>query len=262
MPEPEATPTPSLGTPGGLLAEVCDALDAELAALDAEGWSTPVLNDRTVRDLVIHLTVINDALVDRLRDADPTPVTRATLLEITDTPRRSLRALSHIETLEAWRRSVAHLQKCVVGVNTVGWMGLSISTSDVIVERAFETWILANDIRNAIGRASLDPSAQHLRVLCELAVQMLPLALAANGCTHAGNLQVSLGGPGGGEWTIPLGGEASDSTVLLCAAARDLCLLMGQRIDPLDFAYTARGDEAAATVAHDVVVAAAAFARW
>lgn len=262
MPTSEATPTPSLGTPGGLLAEVCDALDAELAALDAEGWSMPVFNGRTVRDLVIHLTVINDALVDRLRDADPTPVTRATLLEITDAPRKSLRALPDIEVLEAWRRSVAHLQKCVDGARTVGWMGLSISTADAITERAFETWILANDIRHAIGRASLDPSAQHLRVLCELAVQMLPLALAAHGCTHTGNLQLSLSGPGGGEWTVPLGSDDGDTTVQVCAAARDLCLLMGQRIDPLDFAHTARGDEAAATIAHDVIVAAAAFARW
>jgi hypothetical protein len=36
---------------------------------------------------------------------------------------------------------------------------------------------------------------------------------------------------------------------------------MGDRIDPLDFAYTVRGDDGAAEVAAELVAAAPAFAR-
>ena len=98
--------------------------------------------------------------------------------------------------------------------------------------------------------------------MCDVAVQLLSLALASSDCPHAGTLHVSLTGPGGGEWEIPLGDDPSAASFSLSAAARDLCLLFGQRIDPLDFAYTARGDDDAAAVARALVDAARACDRW
>jgi hypothetical protein len=99
-------------------------------------------------------------------------------------------------------------------------------------------------------------------VLSDLAAQLLPRALVMTGREHSGCLQLVLSGAGGGEWTMALGdGPDHGPQVMLSASARDLCLLMGDRIDPRDFAYTVRGDEGAAEIAADVVHAASAFAR-
>ena len=73
---------------------------------------------------------------------------------------------------------------------------------------------------------------------------------------------VNLSGAGGGTWTMPLGTRAvSGVEVVFNASARELCLLMGDRIDAADFAFTARGDALAPDIARDLVDAASVFAR-
>jgi uncharacterized protein (TIGR03083 family) len=262
MPTAEDLLPPSTGTPGGLLTEVCDALHAELAALSDDGWSSPVIFDWTVRDVVAHLAAVNELLVARLRADERAPVDPAQLLDATHAAQRELRDASHDQISDRWCRSVADLQTSARHGHLVGWVGLTIPTCSAVVDRAFEAWIHANDIRHAIGRASLDPSAQSFRVLSDLAAQLLPRALVMTGREHSGCLQLVLSGAGGGEWTMALGdGPDHGPQVMLSASARDLCLLMGDRIDPRDFAYTVRGDEGAAEIAADVVHAASAFAR-
>ena len=94
-------------------------------------------------------------------------------------------------------------------------------------------------------------------------MQLLPAALQLGGKCRAATLQISLTGPGGGDWTLDLDGGAGESccTAFMSAAARDLCLLMGDRIDPRDFACTVRGDEAASALVEDLLRCASAFAR-
>jgi uncharacterized protein (TIGR03083 family) len=262
MPTAEELLPPSTGTPGGLLNEVCDALDAELVALSRDGWSTPVIFDWTVRDVVAHLAAVNELLVARLRADEQTPVDPAALIDATADVQAALRNATPDAVIERWRTSVADLHSSSTHGHLVGWVGLTIPQCSAIVDRAFEAWIHANDIRNAIGRASLDPSAQSFRVLADLSAQLLPLTLQRTGRTERGVVQLVLSGPGGGEWTLCLGADAAAGPQLsLSASARDLCLLMGDRIDPRDFAYTVRGDEGAAEVAEALVHAASAFAR-
>jgi uncharacterized protein (TIGR03083 family) len=262
MPGPEVTPTPAPGTPDGLLTEVCDALHGELAALAPQMWRTTV-GASTIHDLVAHLAVVNAVLVQRLQARDVSPLDHGELTEITQVPQRELSDAPSADVLDAWLRSVEELRAVTSQYDgAVGWIGLTVPASAAVVDRAFETWIHGNDIRNAIGRASLDPSAQHLRVLVELAVQLLPLALAVTGRAYKGTLNLALSGAGGGEWTVPLGGdESAEHAIYLCASARDLCLLMGDRIDPRDFSYSARGGNDAAAIAADVVAVANVFAR-
>jgi uncharacterized protein (TIGR03083 family) len=262
MPTAEDLLPPSTGTPGGLLAEVCDALDAELTALSSDSWTLPVIFDWSVRDVVAHLLTINEILVARLRDDVQQPLDPAELAELDADMRRTLHDHSTDQLLARWRRSVLDLQEFARHDCTVGWVGLTVPMCTSLVDRAFETWLHANDIRSAINRASLDPSAQSFRVLSDLAAKLLPLALTVTGREHNACLQLVLSGPGGGEWSLPLGAGGEDGTQLqITAAARDLCLLMGDRIDPRDFAYTVRGDGAAAEIAEDIVAAAPAFAR-
>jgi uncharacterized protein (TIGR03083 family) len=261
MPTAEDLLPPSTGTPGGLLTEVCDALDAELAALSSDGWSTRVIFDWTVRDVVAHLIAVNELLVARLRADVQDPAEPADLVDATSEAQRELRDAPTDALIERLRRSVEHLQTSATHGAFVGWVGLRVPTCLAIVDRAFETWLHANDIRNAIGRASLDPSATSFHVLSDLAAKLLPMSLSVVGTPRDACVQLVLSGPGGGEWTLALGEPEKGPQVHLGAAARDLCLLMGDRIDPRDFAYTVRGDEGAADVAADLVAAAPAFAR-
>ena len=251
------------GTAAGLLVEVSDALDADLIALDAATWQTPVIFDWSVQDVVAHLTAVNEIAVSRVTGHNVTAVEMAELDAANEIAVHGHRSCAPADTLGAWRRSVARLRHGVATCESeVNWLGLSVPAETVIVDRAFETWIHANDIRNAIGRASLDPSAQHLRVLCDLAVELLPLALAVTGRAQTGTLQITLSGPGGGDWTVDLGmGRPGPSEITFHAAARELCLLMGDRIDARDFAYTVRGTDDAAGIAADLVASANVFAR-
>jgi uncharacterized protein (TIGR03083 family) len=215
-----------------------------------------------VRDVVIHLAAVNDVLADRLRLGERKPIDASSLEVATEAACRRDADLTHTELIASFQRSVDHIRKLAQGVSEVGWVGLTMPASTAIVDRAFETWLHANDIRSAIGRASLDPSSQNLRVLCELAVNLLPLALTKSGKCRPATVQVALTGPGGGEWTLALEGDASACcTAYMSAAARDLCLLMGDRIDPRDFACTVRGDERAVQLVDDLVHSAASFAR-
>jgi uncharacterized protein (TIGR03083 family) len=259
---PDSASASSTGTSDGLLAEVCDALAADLVPLGIDQWSLPAVNGFTVRDVVVHLTAVNDVLAERLRTGECEPIETSQLEHATTAALQRDIGLTHTEVIASWQRSVEHVRKLSQGVTEVGWVGLTMPAETALADRAFETWLHANDIRRAIGRASLDPSARHLRVLCELAVSLLPVALETAGARRPAMLQVALTGPGGGEWTLELG-EGGDEcgAAFMSAAARDLCLLMGDRIDPRDFACTVRGDDAAAALVDDLVRCAATFAR-
>src|SRR4051794_27317927 len=175
---PRCVPPALPGTPMGLLVEVSDALDADLETLDHDAWAMPVLFGWTVRNVVTHLTAVHDVLFARLTGCTDAPVT---MLEIDDASDRALAAgvdLDPEATRELWRASVVRLRHGLEMCDTpVNWLGLEVSGDKVIVDRAFETWIHANDIRRVTNRASLDPSGEHLKVLCDVAVELLPLAI-------------------------------------------------------------------------------------
>jgi len=256
-------PPAEQGTAAGLLVEVSDALDADLETLDDTAWSSPVLFGWSVQDLVAHLTAGHEVLLTRLNGLDDRPVTTAELDEATEQMIAAHRHCAPRETRQSWRDSVCRLRHGLEVCDTeVSWLGMDVPAATTIVDRAFETWIHANDIRRATNRASLDPSGQHLSVLCDLAIELLPLALLVRSRHHDALVTVNLSGPGGGTWTMPLGsGAAAGVEFVFNAVARELCLLMGDRIDAADFAYTVRGDDRATQIARDLVEVAPSFAR-
>ncbi len=260
---PACGPAIHRGTPAGLLVEVSDALDADLETLDHEAWASPVIFGWSVQGVVAHLHAVHDVLLERLTGRNTEPVTALELDDATDRALLLSRGLAPEATRECWRASVVRLLHGLERCDTlVDWLGLVVPAEKVIVDRAFETWIHANDIRRATNRASLDPSGEHLKLLSDLAVELFPLALVVTSRPRDAVVTVNLAGPGGGTWTMPLGQSASSGVELaLNASARELCLLMGDRIDPADFAYTARGDASAAEIARDLVDAAPVFAR-
>lgn len=256
-------PPAAPGTPAGLLVEVSDALDAELASLTPAQWASFALVGWSVRDVVAHLAAVHEVLVPRLTGLDESAVTPAELHVATEEATDELRGASPHEAAERWRRSVAGLRHGLSVCDTdVSWLGLVVPAEKVIVDRAFETWIHADDIRRATGRVPLDPSDPHLRLLCDLAVELLPLGLLLTERPHDALVTLDLHGPGGGIWQVPLGsGAASGLAFTVQAPARELCLLMGDRVDAADLRWAVHGDDRAAPVVRDLMAAAPVFAR-
>ncbi|MFI6597133.1 hypothetical protein ACIBHX_12800 [Nonomuraea sp. NPDC050536] len=121
-----------------------------------------------------------------------------------------------------------------------------------LVQRTFETWTHADDIRTATGRHRTNPPPGHVRMIAELGLALLPRAL--KGPRRDVSATIMLTGPGGGTWTIPLSPTPARVSVVISADAVDFCRLLANRWPPNAFPYAAEGDTA---LAHDLVRAAA-----
>jgi uncharacterized protein (TIGR03083 family) len=258
---PCATPVP--GTVDALLVEVSDALAADLDTLATDDWTLPVVHGLTVQATIAHLAAVHDVALEAMHSPLGAAVHEVDLEVATD---RRVDAVAHeapTATRAAWHAAVHLLRRAGVHEERrICWLGRELSAQHVALDRAFETWVHANDIRRATNRSSLDPSGEHLKLLCEHAIDLLPQALQHAGQRHDATVTVQLAGPGGGTWTVSLGGGSSDGAeASLHASARELCLLVADRIDPLDFACTVRGDDAGVAAARALVTCAPTFAR-
>jgi uncharacterized protein (TIGR03083 family) len=128
---------------------------------------------------------------------------------------------------------------------------------DALVQRAFETWIHADDVRRAVGRPSSPPPPEDLSAIVALGVRLLPLALRSLGRDRPGQrAALHLAGAAPGSWSVPLANDAGAGVevVALRAEAVAFCELMASRRDAGSFAYEADGDQGAAA---DLLAAAA-----
>ncbi|OON72259.1 MDMPI N domain containing protein [Streptomyces tsukubensis] len=98
----------------------------------------------------------------------------------------------------------------------VSYGQFSLPLRDAMLDRAFECWIHATDIADAVAYPYRPPAPRHLNRMIDLAARLLPLALAARRAATAaavprasvsqpGTLHLEIEGPGGGDWHIELG---------------------------------------------------------
>nr|WP_129311966.1 maleylpyruvate isomerase N-terminal domain-containing protein [Streptomyces sp. L2] len=162
---------------------------------------------------------------------------------------------------------------------TVPYGEFELPLYDAMVDRAFECWVHAEDIAEAVDYPYEAPAPAHLHRMIDLAARMLPAALAerrraglsapgaAPHLVSAGrpgrSLRLEIEGAGGGEWLIPLDSPAAagSAEVTVAHVALDdieFCRLAAGRIPPDDAAAGQDGD---ATAIRDVLCAAAALSR-
>ncbi|MFJ2259656.1 zf-HC2 domain-containing protein [Streptomyces sp. NPDC087844] len=292
---PPRIPVPSWATPYDAETARLDALLQDIG--DAE-WHAPVRlrwfdgkertsRRSTVAGVIAHLLTVDGLVAVTLGLDDPleTPAGTATPAARTEAfwgaahvpPTRSVRG--------PWREQSHSLVRTVAfagggsGRLPVPYGDFELPLRDSMLDRAFETWVHAGDIADAVDYPYEPPSPRHLHAMIDLGARMLPSALAtrrqaglaALGATPhlvpAGapgrSLRLEIEGLGGGEWLIPLdspGALASPDREVAHVALDgvEFCQLAAGHVSPEEAAAGQAGDREAI---RDVLFAAASLSR-
>ncbi|MEH0545064.1 maleylpyruvate isomerase N-terminal domain-containing protein [Streptomyces sp. B21-105] len=176
----------------------------------------------------------------------------------------------------------------------VSYGGFELPLRDAMLDRAFECWVHAEDIAEAVDYPYAPPAPRHLHGMIDLAARMLPETLAAR--RRAGlaspartrhlrsagrpklpgrSLRLEIEGSGGGQWLIPLdspafpvpsgpedprgaAGPADDEVAHVAMDDVEFCRLAAGHVSPEEAAAGQVGDRDAI---RDVLFAAAALSR-
>lgn len=276
--------------------------DAETARLDAllrdigdAEWHAPVrlqwfdgvkaANHRTtVAGVIGHLMSVDGLVASALGLDDPVGVDApASPVARTERFWHSARFPPTRAVREPWRAQ-SHTLVRTVSFTGHGTAELSVSYGDFalplrdsMLERAFECWVHADDIANAVAYPFDPPGAAHLHDMIDLGARLLPLSLAARRraglaapareLVTAGSpgrtLHLEVEGAGGGHWYIALDSPAAlgdpDQTVAQVALdSVEFCQLVAGHVPPEEAAAGQDGDREAI---RDVLFAAASLSR-
>ncbi|MFE7561056.1 zf-HC2 domain-containing protein [Kitasatospora sp. NPDC057500] len=172
-----------------------------------------------------------------------------------------------------WRRHCHELVRSAAlapqGNTPVDFGFATVPLRDAFVDRAFECYVHGEDVARAVAYPYDPPAPQHLRQMIDLAVRMLPLALAgqraarpeltgaplgaavrADGGRTGRRIRLVIDGPASGEWLIPLDGPDAGPPVGEPVAAMvldglEFCQLAAAHRDPDRLPVGEHGDRAA-----------------
>ncbi|MGW1953890.1 MDMPI N domain containing protein [Streptomyces sp. NPDC001920] len=296
---PPRIPVPEWATPYDAETARLDALlqdfgDAEWHAPVRLRWfrgDEPTSRRTTVAGVIAHLLTVDglvavalglDDPLGELAADRPTPAgrTEAYWRASHYPPTRAVRA--------PWREQ-SHALVRTASFTGGGAGGLSVSYGDfelplrdAMLDRAFECWVHAEDIAEAVDYPYEPPSGRDLHSLVDLAARMLPTVLAAR--RRAGlaappppgphrrlvpagepgrSLRLEIEGSGGGEWLIPLDspaavGSAEHEVAHIALDGGEFCRLAAGHVSPAEAAAGQVGDREAI---RDVLLAAASLSR-
>ncbi|WP_416986601.1 zf-HC2 domain-containing protein [Streptomyces sp. T028] len=287
--------------------------DAETARLDAllqdfgdAEWHAPVrlrwfrgdseaTRRTTVAGVIAHLLAVDglvgvalgledplgdDAKADTDRVRGPAERTEAFWEASHFPPTRSVRGPWR-EQSHALVRTVSFTGGGGPGTLPVSYGDFELPLRDAMLDRAFECWVHAEDIAEAVDYPYAPPAPRHLRGMIDLAARMLPRVLAArrraglaapapSAARHlvsAGSpgrsLRLEIEGDGGGQWLIPLDspgavGSADYEVAHVALDDVEFCRLAAGHVRPEEAAAGQLGDREAI---RDVLFAAASMSR-
>ncbi|MFJ4849491.1 MULTISPECIES: maleylpyruvate isomerase N-terminal domain-containing protein [unclassified Streptomyces] len=267
-------------------------LDALLSDLGENEWELPVQlvwaggeRELTLCGVLAHLGSVDGVVATALGLDDPLgPGAPRTRLERTELAGERCRQHTRGFVRNKWRTQTRDIVRTLSFAGT-GTGGLPVDFADVVVpmrdaliDRAFECWIHAEDIAQALDYPEYGPPAPaHLNSMIDLAARMLPLALA--GLRQAGladsparlvragapgrTLDLHVEGEGGGHWYICLdspGAVGSPDNVVaqLAVDQIDFCQLAAGHLPPTRIAAGRGGDPDAI---RDILLATASLSR-
>ncbi|MFE2104835.1 zf-HC2 domain-containing protein [Kitasatospora sp. NPDC059463] len=172
-----------------------------------------------------------------------------------------------------WRRHCHELVRSAAlapqGNTPVDFGFVTVPLRDAFVDRAFECYVHGEDVARAVAYPYAPPAPQHLRQMIDLAVRMLPLALAgqraarpelagapagapgpADGRTAGRRIRLVIDGPASGEWLIPLDGPdagppGGEPVAAMVLDGLEFCQLAAAHRDPDRLPVGEHGDRAA-----------------
>src|SRR5262249_41008783 len=154
--------------------------DALLDSLDDDALALPTENGLSVHELVAHVEAVDRAFVGEADDPRYGFIGAAEVAAITHEMLPQHAGESFAETVTRFRRTRRELVELADRLPQSQRLA-GYGRDDSLVIRAFETWTHGDDIRRAVGRADAPPDAAVMRTMTELAMQSLPLAMAARG---------------------------------------------------------------------------------
>ncbi|MDT3725091.1 maleylpyruvate isomerase N-terminal domain-containing protein [Streptomyces sp. DSM 41972] len=281
------------------------AYDAETARLDAllqdfgdNEWHTPVRlrwyegdeassRRTTVAGVIAHLMTVDGLVAVALGLEDPLGEVRPERPTPSDRTEAYWRAARFPPTRSVrgpWREQSHRLIRTVsftgsdTGRMTVPYGDFALPLHDAMLDRAFECWVHAEDIAEAVDYPYDPPAGRHLHEMVDLAARLLPVVLEAR--RHHGpaapaerrlvaagepgrSLRLEIEGSGGGEWLIPLDspaakGSAEHEVAHVALDGAEFCRLAAGHVPPREAAVGQEGDREAI---RDVLFAAASLSR-
>ncbi|OIJ92841.1 MDMPI N domain containing protein [Streptomyces colonosanans] len=305
---PPRIPVPQWATPYEAEAARLDALlqdigDAEWHApvrLRWFGGTGPTSRRTTVAGVIAHLLSVDGLVAVALGLDDPLGSATAK----TGTPQERTEAYwraSYFPPTRSvrmpWREQSHSLVRTVSFTGqgsrklSVPYGGFELPLRDAMLDRAFECWVHAEDIANAVDYPYEPPAPRHLSRMIDLAARMLPAALAARRQALRGSsgrtrhlaavgrpgrcLRLEIEGQGGGEWLIPLDspplpaslqpvkprgavGSAEHEVAHVALDGVEFCRLAAGHVPPEEAAAGQLGDREAI---RDVLFAVASLSR-
>lgn len=282
--------------------------DAETARLDAllrdmadDEWRAPVrlrwfdgaeeaARDTTVAGVIGHLMAVDGlvatslGLPDPLGSTPPQPGAATAPTPRTEAYWHSPLADRRPAALrESWRdqghtmvRTVSFAGGQSAGLD-VSYGDFTLPLQDAFLDRAFECWVHAGDIADAVDYPYELPTGEHLNRMVDLAARLLPgtiagrrragLAAPARRLGAAGapgrTLHLEVEGSGGGHWYIPLDSPAAspspqEPVAHVALDGLEFCQLAAGHVAPEEAAAGQDGDREAI---RDVLFAAASLSR-
>ncbi len=221
-PLPDPAELPPAAAP--YLRQVCELseLIPTLLAHSAGSAQATVVDGWNATDVVAHLVAVDALAAESL--GLPTPEETGIGSDVptrTASVQRAFEGTSMAEALRVWRAQAAALARHTRAVGVAGmerevsYLGIALSAGDVVLDRAFETWIHGDDLRVGLGLAPRDPVVGDVHRMSDLGARMLrhTWSLGDDGYAAA-EVLLELTGPGGGTWRV-----GSDGAALLPGAA-------------------------------------------
>lgn len=218
------------------LAAEHEALDAVVAGLTEQQWSTPTPSPGwTVADQISHLAFFDATAVTAIEDPDRFSAETAVLMEQAFAPGGSLddvtlvhyRDMSPVELLASWRdgrRRLLSAAATLGDADRVPWYGPSMGARSFLTARLMETWAHGQDVVDAVGGDR--PASERLSHVAQLGVITRSWSYRNRGDqAPEAEIRVELTGPEGVEhrW----GPDGSEHSVR--GGLEDFCLVVTQR---------------------------------
>ncbi|WP_344936327.1 maleylpyruvate isomerase family mycothiol-dependent enzyme [Sphaerisporangium flaviroseum] len=244
------------------------AMDALLASASPADWSQTIVEGWTLQQLVAHLAATDSLVAAQIGVpvAGP-PLAANEVLSRTADMIAFVGDLSPERTRADWRAQADAICERAASMEptaTIEPGGIGFPVSDHLLARMLETWIHTDDAATVIGLPRPRPIAPHIHSTADFCARLLPWTMLFAGADGGGRaVRLTLTGPGGGTWHVPLDvsrtavpddGSPVDAEITCDVVA--FCFLLGGRGAPATFPAEVTGD---AGLARDVLAAAPAM---